>query len=445
MSEGATSAAPGDLLVHIRDHLEGLKNTADGASLYKLIERGLVRYGGQEAGMAQAFVNFLDGLLTRYVSSDETDPVTRVKARLIQQRLALRRLQSAVESVPELRPRAGAAHGVGRWSRVAAMTGSAAPAGVSRDNGPGHGAGAVTPDLGADRDAVPHVVPATAGEDFGSAPVTDEPVELPSEDRMEELEQVLAGEVTRTLTADSEFGTLVEQVEREAPIARAHDIRDFSDLRQVMVRGMDELIREHESLKQRLAQAAGYLEKAEGERRRLQADLSKARKHSMLDDLTGLPRRDVFLRQLRAEIGRARRYGFSLAVALIDLDDLAGINERYGREAGDKVLRCYAGEILSLFRSYDLVARYGGDELAVLFPNTQKDGAMQALEKARKNAAETYISANGSSFPLPTFSSVLTIYAPGEQPDTLLKRADEALDHAKREGRDRIVVALPGN
>jgi diguanylate cyclase (GGDEF)-like protein len=445
VSDGATSGAPGDLLAHIRGHLEGLKSTTDGAGLYKLIERGLVRYGGPEAGMAQAFVNFLDGLLTRYVNSGETDPVTRVKARLIQQRLALLRLQSAMEAVPvPAQAPAAEARSVGRWTRVAAMTGGAAAAPVAAVSD-----ASVSPAVAQARADDPAeaatVEPAASPAEVESQPYEDdEPEAAVAAERLELLEEELASDVTRTLTGGSEFVELMARAERELPVARAGNIRDFSDLRAVMVNGMDELIREHESLKLRLAKAAGMLAKTEDERRRLVDDLNKARKHSMLDDLTGLPRRDVFMRQLRAEIGRARRYGFSLAVALIDLDDLSQINEHYGRDAGDRVLRCYAGEILSRFRSYDLVARYGGDELAVLFPNTQKDGAMQALEKARKSAAETYIHANGSSFPLPTFSSVLTVYVPGEQPDALLKRADEALDHAKRDGRDRIVFALPG-
>jgi diguanylate cyclase (GGDEF)-like protein len=127
----------------------------------------------------------------------------------------------------------------------------------------------------------------------------------------------------------------------------------------------------------------------------------------------------------------------------MDVDNFKAVNERYGRETGDEILRCYASEILSMFRGYDMVARYDDDEFAALFPNTQKDGAIRALEKAQKRAAETYITYNGKSIPLPTFSSVLTLYTPGEKPATLLKRADQALSHAKQRGTNRVVVALP--
>ena len=100
---------------------------------------------------------------------------------------------------------------------------------------------------------------------------------------------------------------------------------------------------------------------------------------------------------------------------------------------------------MSQFRGYDLVARYGDDEFAVLLPNTQKDGAVHALDKAQKHAAGTFIQFNNQNLPLPSFSSVLTLYAHGEQPDALLKRADEALSQAKQRGRAQSVIALAAN
>ncbi len=111
----------------------------------------------------------------------------------------------------------------------------------------------------------------------------------------------------------------------------------------------------------------------------------------------------------------------------------------------DAVLRCYAQEILSRFRAYDLVARYGDDEFAILFPNTQKDGAVRALEKARAHVEATYLQLDGKSLPLPGFSSVLTMYVQGERPQSLLERAAKALDQARLEGRRQFVFALPTN
>ena len=261
-------------------------------------------------------------------------------------------------------------------------------------------------------------------------------------EKIEKLQENLVYEVTPNVVHDQEM-ELPEKINENAIADLDGKIDDIGDLKMLLVKGLDKLIQERQALRRKLDSAGEYLKAVESDRRRLRNELTKARKHSLADELTGLPKREVFIRQLEAEIGRVRRYGFALALALIDLDDLSDINEQYGRKAGDSVLRCYASEVLSKFRTYDLVARYGGDEFAVLFPNTQKEGAIKALEKARKSAEVTQLSYDGKTIPLPSFSSVLTLYSPGEQPMTLLKRADEALDYAKQRGRNRIVVALP--
>jgi diguanylate cyclase (GGDEF)-like protein len=151
------------------------------------------------------------------------------------------------------------------------------------------------------------------------------------------------------------------------------------------------------------------------------------------------------VRTLEAEVGRVKRYGFSLVLALLNIDGLKATSERYGSDGADAVLRCYATDVLTIFRSYDLVARYDEDSFAILFPNTQRDGAMRALEKVQKRVNETYLSHDGHNFPLPGFSSVLAIYAQGEKPAALLKRAFDALANARLKGRGRTVVSLPAS
>lgn len=248
--------------------------------------------------------------------------------------------------------------------------------------------------------------------------------------------------ITESIAVNQEFGELLEH-ERETLKQVDNPLAGFSDLKQILVKGLNELIEEREALIDKLSGASDYLKAVETDREHLRRELSHARQHGLADELTGLPKREVFVKQLEAEIGRVKRYGFALAVAVVDVDNLDSVNKRHGRLTGDAVLRCYAGEILAKFRAYDLVTRYGGDEFAVLFPNTQKDGAMHALEKARKTATGTFIRQNGISIPLPSFSSVLTPYAPGEPAAALLQRADQTLSQARLSGYNRMVVALP--
>jgi diguanylate cyclase len=289
--------------------------------------------------------------------------------------------------------------------------------------------------------SVPPVI-AAKPEPVMEAAVPETSASPTRQEKIEALEDTLVDKVTESITVDKQFGELLES-ERAALEDTHSPLGELGDLKQILVKGLNELIEERQALIDKLSTASEYLKAVESDRERLRHELGQARKHSMADELTGLAKRDVFIKQLESEIGRVKRYGFALAFAVIDIDDLESVNKRYGRATGDAVLRCYASEILSKFRTYDLVARYGGDEFAVLFPNTQKDGAMHALEKARKTATSTFINQDGKNIPLPSFSSVLTQYSPGEPPAALLARADETLTHAKLGGYNRMVVALP--
>jgi diguanylate cyclase (GGDEF)-like protein len=283
--------------------------------------------------------------------------------------------------------------------------------------------------------AIPEIVaPAAGAENTGDT--TDH-------DEVDALQLRLARNVADALARNRTFDALLRN--SLDALHKAGGGEDIDELKDVLSKGLEELLKEQNNLGRNLSTTTTYLNAIHTDRRKLRDALSSARKHSLSDELTGLPNRTAFMRQLEGEIGRAKRYGFSLAVAIIDVDGLRSVNETHGRPVGDAVLQCYTREVMSLFRGYDMVARYGADEFAVLFPNTQKDGASRAIEKAQKRAAETYINYNNRNIPLPSFSSVLTLYVHGEKPATMIQRASEALDHAKQRGQGQLVVALPGN
>lgn len=452
-SNTSTSADP-SLLQSLKLHLDGLKRTQHGLVLYNQIQRGLQKYGHEDGRIELVFVSFLHALLGKYATSPACDPSTRVKARLIQQRLTL----YLPKTVPApAAPKPAAPRPTSPVVPKAAATPPppppeppAAPASVMEPKPqpvaePAAPPAEVKPAPIIETRPEPVVEPPTATP----APVAEtrpvpppEPAPPSRQEKIEVLGDALAQQVTESIAVDKQFGDLLE-TEREALKNLDSPLGEFNDLKQILVKGLNELIEERQALIEKLSSAGDYLKAVESDRERLRQELSHARKHSLADELTGLPKREVFVKQLEAEIGRVKRYGFALAVAVIDVDNLESVNKRYGRAAGDAVLRCYAGTILAKFRTYDLVARYGGDEFAVLFPNTQKDGAMHALEKARKTAASTFIHQDGKNIPLPSFSSVLTQYSPGEPAATLLQRADETLSQARLAGYNRMVVALP--
>lgn len=368
------------LLRALRGQFEGLRRTPDGELLYKLIDRGLKKYGDGEARIEQAFLRFVHGLLTRYIADPTNNAAVRIKARVIQQRLA-------------------------SYLQPSVVTNTASAAAAS-------------------------IVP-----DAPSAPAAEPGIPPPT--NAETLRENLAETLTTSLAGDDGMRAVTQALD-----AGSGNLTAFEEVKALFMRGLDDLIRSRHDLQQQLNTAAEYLKAVQAERAQLTRELATAQQHGMVDALTGLPGREVFVRALNAEIGRVKRYGFALAVALIEIDDLPGIQERHGRNTADAMLRCYARDIFSRFRAYDLVARYGAESFAVLFPNTQKDGAMRALDKARQAANESVLTAAGRAIPLPSFSSALTLYTPGEQPAALLERAQQALAAAKGAGGARTITAL---
>ncbi len=433
----------------VRRLLEGLKKTADGAMMYKLIERALRKFSGASGQVELAFVVFLHKLLHNYANMPDNDPVTRMKARVLEQRLLpflpdvdLAAIPAPatklVISPPAAKPAAAAPKQQDKAiTQPPAATTAAPVVRLAKKSFPAKPVATPPPsaiDVVASTPAVQPVLEPAAAAPSGAEGEQDD-VDL--------LQIKVAHNVADIMSRNRAFDTLLR--ESLDNLQKSDDRSGIEDLRQVLVQGIETLISGQQDMGEKLFTTTSYLNAIHTDRRKLRDTLNSVRKHSLVDELTSLPNHVAFVRQLDSEIGRAKRYGFSMAVAIIDVDDLKSVNQLYGREAGDAVLQCYTREIISQFRGYDMVARFGKDEFAILFPNTSKEGATRALEKAQKRALETYITHAGKNIPLPSFSSVLTLYAPGEKPSTILKRASEALDHAKLRGYNQMVVALPGN
>jgi diguanylate cyclase (GGDEF)-like protein len=250
------------------------------------------------------------------------------------------------------------------------------------------------------------------------------------------LQSTLAEQVLGTIAQNEEFGVLLEVVLGE--LHQAGDAKELEDLRWTLIREIEKLTKGHHELAEQLDSTHHYLQLIESDSRQLSDELTRVRLLSLTDELTGLPNRRAFLRRIEDEVARVQRYGFPLSLSLIDLDHFKLINDKYGHAGGDEVLQMYSKNILSIFRHHDLVARYGGEEFAVLLPNTDAEGALRALTKVKNRAAETRWQNNGDMIPVPTFSSGVSLYKPGETASAFIERADKALYRAKRLGRNRV-------
>lgn len=164
------------------------------------------------------------------------------------------------------------------------------------------------------------------------------------------------------------------------------------------------------------------------------------------DELTGIPNRRHFLQQLDSEFERARRYRHPLCLAMLDLDHFKRINDQYGHPAGDQVLRHFTGFLRRRLRGVDLVGRLGGEEFAVLLPETRLEDAMFVLQRTVELLAQETVDAVAPGLRY-TFSGGVAACGKFEGVDCnwLMASADRALYLAKHRGRNQITAFEGGD
>jgi diguanylate cyclase (GGDEF)-like protein/PAS domain S-box-containing protein len=170
------------------------------------------------------------------------------------------------------------------------------------------------------------------------------------------------------------------------------------------------------------------------------------RNQSIRDPLTGLFNRRYLEETLEREIRRAVRSEQSLGLMMLDLDHFKKFNDTYGHEAGDTVLREAATFLTKSVRAEDIVCRFGGEEFVVILPMANLQATQTRAERIRSKLSELTVLHQGQSLGMITASlGVAALPQHGTARGPLLEAADAALYRAKREGRDRVIVAdLPG-
>jgi diguanylate cyclase (GGDEF)-like protein len=412
--------------------LEGLKRTPVGAVIYDQVARLVEEQEGVQSKVDHAYASLLHLLLNAYARDPSADHITRINARLIQLRRGpiIPRSPGKIpeKSIEDKLHQAAEAQFPGSIS-AASATPDPAPATRTR--------------------------PAQAPSPAPAAPSTPEKNTAGAERRVDaafrqhleqqrneidKLQETLSRTVAEAVSQNREFGALL-QIELQA-LRQANGDKEIEQLRQILVGGLEELIQGQSSLDTKLHKTGGYLRLVKADSERLHEELNKVRLLSLTDEFTGLPNRRAFMRRLQDEISRSQRYGSSLALAMVDLDEFKSINDIHGHAAGDAILRCYAMDVLTVLRHHDMVARYGGEEFAILLPNTIPEGAVAAVNKVRDRALQSECEFQGRMFRLPTFSTGIALYSGGESHTDLIDRADRALYRAKRLGRNRIELEL---
>jgi diguanylate cyclase len=172
---------------------------------------------------------------------------------------------------------------------------------------------------------------------------------------------------------------------------------------------------------------------------KLEAELARARALCCEDELTGCLNRRGLQQAYERENARAERARQPLTAALIDIDNFKQVNDQFGHAIGDQALIHITELARVVMRASDIVGRWGGEEFVLILPDTGLAPATQALARLQHSLRRHPLQIEGQSMAL-TFSGGLTHCAPGEDCDSMIRRADDALYAAKRAGKDRIMV-----
>lgn len=400
----------------ITRYLETLRSSVDGDELHGLIARTLRRHS-RNGPLGPDYLIDLYGQLDAYARDAVSLPSMRIRARLLQQHIAPYISDLKLDSLSDTTRAAPAAETARVHPVVEEITLAPAPAAPATT-------AAVAPEAAGN----------TAVEGVLERPGEKE--QAAAEERTEKYQQLLRSE-------------------KDAWQAIYGTVKDYQHLKDAWLKSLDELSRQRDALEEKLLKTTEQLSKLEVEHDKVRTELQSARtetpKRARLPSIPRLlsrgnrpgplPKRDGFIKSLEAEIKRIKRSGAPLALGLIGVDNLDVLMEQHGQQAAAAALRCYAEEVLSNFRAYDIVGMYDNDQFIVMFPDTPKEGARRALEKAYKRAVETHLNHDGRSIPLPPFAGALITYSAGEDPAKFLGRASEALHQARAGGNRGVLLS----
>ncbi len=158
------------------------------------------------------------------------------------------------------------------------------------------------------------------------------------------------------------------------------------------------------------------------------------------DFLTGVWNRRRFMELGEAEVARVRRSGRCFGAVMIDVDHFKAVNDTYGHDAGDNVLRTLAEACVDRLRNVDIVGRMGGEEFALILPETDPQGAKLTVERLREYLGELAVPVDSGTLKVTVSAGVTTVQDPSDSIEAALKRADEALYEAKDRGRNTTVA-----
>jgi len=209
------------------------------------------------------------------------------------------------------------------------------------------------------------------------------------------------------------------------------------------VDNVEQMILERESTKEQhvrhqFQSMVRQIKELQNETKNYQKTLKQQSQQLHVDFLTKIPNRAAWSERLQIEYTRFQRYEHPLNIAIIDIDKFKMINDTFGHLAGDKVLNVIAQTLQKLIRNTDFIARFGGEEFALLLPEISNEQSQLALEKLRRAIKNIPFKFKKQSISI-TISIGCTSFNKEDDIESAFERADQALYHAKSTGRNQVV------
>lgn len=234
-----------------------------------------------------------------------------------------------------------------------------------------------------------------------------------------------------------------EMGELETSAENATDLSQLKDKVKSQLGNIRQALDQHQNtdlaqlnLAQQLQTLGAKIKTMEVEAEKNRTNLEVQRKKAMQDALTELPNREAYNERAHAEVQRWQRYGRPLSVAVFDIDHFKRINDSFGHQAGDRVIKVIGRSIAKRLREVDFFCRYGGEEFVALMPETDSKTALEVLEKVRDAIANAAFNYKDQPLTI-TVSIGVTEFKTSDTLESAFERADQALYNAKSTGRNR--------